>query len=88
MTRVYTYLDEGDYVKLSEDDIEKTIEELSARINEFAREKDKKEVDRHLKRMVKDGLLRFNNETGEYKIPANLAHHNPGSLVGEWLRLY
>ncbi len=66
MTRVYTYLDEGDYVKLSEDDIEKTIEELSARINEFVREKDKKEVDRHLKRMVKDGLLRYDNEKSEY----------------------
>ena len=66
MTRLYTYLDKGDYVELSEDAVEKTIEEFSARINEFEREKDKKAVDRYLKQMVEDGLLRFNSETGEY----------------------
>jgi len=64
MTQLYTYLDKGDYIELSEDDVEKTIEELYAMVDEF--ERDKKAVDRCLQRMVKDGLLRFDSEKGEY----------------------
>jgi hypothetical protein len=66
VTQVYTYLDRGDYIELSEDDVEKTIAEITARIAEFETEKDKIAVDKYLNRMVKDGLLRFDSEKSEY----------------------
>ena len=45
------------------DDLEHIIQAI---IKGFEQKTDEKIVEKHLKQMVKDGLLRFDSDTGEY----------------------
>ena len=58
---MYTHLDSNGYKEVSldesKDDLRHEIEELTQRIAEFKQELVKEKVEKHLKLMVKDGLI-------------------------------